>query len=283
MPTDSYTIRTMTRGDVDIAVEWAANEGWNPGRHDARCYYAADPDGFLIGLLDGEPVAVISVVKYGESFGFLGFYIVKPGYRGRGYGFQIWKAGLQTLAGRNVGLDGVVAQQDNYKKSGFQFAYRNVRYEGNGGGELPRGAEIVPLSQLPFEIVDSYDRPFFPAERSQFLQTWITQPDCHALGILRDGELSGYGASRPCRRGYKIGPLFADSPDLAESLFLALKSEIQSADPVYLDVPEVNPVAVDLAQRHGMEVVFETARMYTGECPELPLDRLFGVTSFEVG
>jgi hypothetical protein len=48
-------------------------------------------------------------------------------------------------------------------------------------------------------------------------------------------------------------------------------------------VPEVNRAAVDMARRHGMERVFETARMYTGEVPDLPLDRIFGVTSFEVG
>ena len=29
--------------------------------------------------------------------------------------------------------------------------------------------------------------------------------------------------------------------------------------------------------------VFETARMYRGGQPQLPLDRVFGVTSFELG
>ena len=85
----NYTIHTMTREQLDIAVEWAAAEGWNPGLHDADCYYAADPNGFLMGFLDEEPIASISVVKYDDSFGFLGFYIVKPEYRGQGYGIQI--------------------------------------------------------------------------------------------------------------------------------------------------------------------------------------------------
>jgi len=78
MPKNSYTIRTMTRQEVNIAIAWAAEEGWNPGLHDADCFYAADPSGFLVGLLGDEPIATISVVKYGNSFGFLGFYIVKP-------------------------------------------------------------------------------------------------------------------------------------------------------------------------------------------------------------
>mgnify|MGYP003581476289 CR=1 FL=1 len=78
MHTSSYTIRTMTREEVDIAIDWAAAEAWNPGFYDADCFYAADPNGFLIGLLGDEPIATISVVRYGDSFGFLGFYIVKP-------------------------------------------------------------------------------------------------------------------------------------------------------------------------------------------------------------
>ena len=283
MQNKNYTIRTMNRKEVDIAIEWAAKEAWNPGLHDADCYYSADPNGFLIGLLGDEPIATISVIKYGASFGFLGFYIVKPEYRGKGYGIQIWNAGLKYLEGRNIGLDGVVAQQDNYKKSGFKLAYRNIRYQGIGGGNPPDNSEIVKLSTLPFETIDSYDRPFFPANRSQFIKSWINQPKCNALGIMHDGNLAGYGVIRTGRSGYKIGPLFADSPELAESLFLALKSGIKPAEPVYLDTPEVNRAAVALAERYNMQVVFETARMYTGESPDMPLNRLFGVTSFEIG
>jgi hypothetical protein len=279
----SYTIRTMNREEVDIAIEWAAKEGWNPGLHDAACYFTADPNGFLIGFLGDEPIATISAIKYGHSFGFLGFYIVKPENRGKGYGLRIWKAGLKYLEGRNIGLDGVVAQQENYMKSGFKLAYRNVRYEGVGGGKPPENSENVELSALPFETIDSYDRLFFPANRSDFIKSWISQTDCQALGILQSGELTGYGVIRACRSGYKIGPLFADSPELAESLFVALKSRVKPSAPVFLDTPEVNQAAVELAERHDMEIVFETARMYTGERPDLPLNRVFGVTSFEVG
>ncbi|MDY6987088.1 MAG: GNAT family N-acetyltransferase [Thermodesulfobacteriota bacterium] len=279
----NYTIRRMRRKEVDIAIEWAAKEGWNPGLHDADCYYCADPNGFLVGLLGDEPIATISVIKYGGAFGFLGFYIVKPEYRGQGYGIGIWKAGLKYLGGRNIGLDGVVAQQDNYKKSGFKLAYRNIRYEGVTSSDPHESSEIVRLSTLPFETIDSYDRPFFPSNRSQFIKSWIDQPDSHALGIMQHGELAGYGVIRQCRSGYKIGPLFAESPELAESLFLALKSKVKPSEPVYLDTPEVNQAAVALADRYNMTVSFETARMYTGQLPDMPLNRLFSVTSFEIG
>jgi len=280
---NNYTIRTMSRKEVDVAIAWASEEGWNPGLHDADCYCQADSNGFLVGLLDDESVATLSAIRYGESFGFVGFYIVKPGYRGHGYGIRIWEAGLDYLEGRNIGLDGVVAQQSNYRKSGFELAYRNVRYEGTGGGTPPVNPDIVNLATLPFEAVDAYDRPFFPANRTRFIKCWINQPGSNALGIVKDGRLAAYGVVRTCRSGSKIGPLFADTTGLAESLFLALRSRVGPTDPLFLDVPEVNQEAVALAERHDMKVSFETARMYTRELPDIPMSRVFGVTSFEIG
>jgi len=190
---------------------------------------------------------------------------------------------LATAAGRNVGLDGVVAQQDNYRRSGFELAYRNVRYRGVRGAAAALDARVVPLSSLPFADVLAYDRAFFPEERTAFLRAWVTQPHARALAAVRDGRIAGYGVVRKCREGFKVGPLFADDASLAEALFQALAMYVPEGAVLYLDVPEPNSAAITLAERHGMSVVFETARMYTGLKPKLPLARLFGVMTFELG
>jgi len=283
MTLPNYTLKTMSRKEIDIAIDWAATEGWNPGLHDADCFYAADQRGFLIGELDGEPIASISVVKYGSSFGFLGFYIVKPEHRGKGYGIQIWDEGMKYLSGRNIGLDGVVAQQENYQKSRFKLAYRNIRYEGVSGGETTEHPNVLSLSQVTFDMLAKYDEAFFPDDRKKFLKAWVNQPGSVALGALENGKLSGYGMIRACRAGYKIGPLFADAPEYAEAIFNSLKSSVKPGMPIYLDVPEVNPAALSLTEKYGMKLVFETARMYTGVFPNLPLNKIFGVTTFELG
>ena len=271
-----FTIRSMTRPEVDIAVEWAAREGWNPGLDDAACFYRADPEGFLIGLLDDEPVAAVSAVKYGSSFGFIGLYIVLPQDRGRGSGFRIGRAALKRLEGRTIGLDGVLERQENYKQIGFTFAYSNMRFEGRGGGPRSRHQGIKPLSTFAFEEFLTYDRPFFPDDRKAFIEGWINQRAGSALGIIERERLAGYGVIRPCRTGFKIGPLCADCPDLAEELFCALKACVPDGSPIYLDIPEVNSSALELVQRHNMRVVFKTARMYMGTQPELPIARTYG-------
>jgi len=273
----------MTRAELDTGIDWAAVEGWNPGLHDADSFFAADPGGFLVGQLDRELVGMVSAVKYGSGFGFVGFYIVRPEFRGRGHGLALWQVAMQSLAGRLVGLDGVVAQQDNYRRSGFVLAYNNVRHEGAPARAERPDADIVPLAQLPMDAVLRYDADFFPDDRASFLRHWVAQRGSIALGLVRGGRLAGYGVVRPCRAGCKIGPLFADDAALADRLLRALAAEVPQGTRVQLDIPAVNPDAVALAAAHGLAPVFQTARMYTGAAPALPLGRIFGVSTFELG
>ncbi|WP_063372807.1 GNAT family N-acetyltransferase [Pseudoalteromonas luteoviolacea] len=289
MSKENYRIRTMKKDEVELAVSWAASEGWNPGTYDAQSYYLADPNGFFIGLIDEEPVAVISAIKYSAAFGFIGFYIVKPEFRGKGYGYALWQAAMAYLNSCNVGLDGVVDQQDNYRKSGFELAYRNIRYEGQFAASdcleaMP--SSMLISSEFDLQHIQDFERPYFPANRDGFNSQWRMQANAHALTISSENKIKGYGVIRACQSGYKIGPLYAEDTQCAKALVTALIAEIIADDgceKVYLDVPECNQNAVDLAESLGMTVVFETARMYTKEMPSLPLNRTFGVASFEIG
>jgi len=277
-----YIIRTMTRNDLDTAIEWAAKEGWNPGLYDAESFFFTDPNGFFIGFLNDEPISCISAVAYDNTFGFLGFYIVKPKYRGQGYGIQIWNRAIDYLDKQNIGLDGVVEQQDNYKKSGFKLAYSNIRYEGKSK-KTNKKNNIVDLNKISFSELKKYDDALFPTTRHKFLHSWTKQPESTALGIKKNGKLSGYGMIRKCRTGYKIGPLFADSVNLSKDLFDSLVNNVKERSTIYLDVPEVNLKAIKMAKDYGMKKVFGTARMYTKKEPKLPLNKIFGVTTFELG
>lgn len=278
-----YEVRRMTREELDLAVEWAAEEGWNPGLADANAFFEADPGGYWCGVLNGEMIASISAVKYGIAFGFVGFYIVKPAFRGKGHGLELWNVAMASLAGcRNVGLDGVLERQVDYEKSGFRRAYGNVRYEGVTDGVATAREEIGAISEDRLEAVVSYDEPFFPADRRSFLRLWLRQEQSTALAAWSDGNVVGYGVLRPCRNGYKVGPLCADTAETAESLLLGLQSSVPPGEPFFLDLPERNDAALKLALKCGMRKVFETARMYTSEFPKL-CPRLYGVTSLELG
>ncbi|WP_314241603.1 GNAT family N-acetyltransferase [Streptomyces kutzneri] len=279
-----FQIAGASAADMKLIRDWADEEGWNPGDSDRFAFAVADPEGFLIGRLDGEPVACISAVRYGGGFGFIGFYITRPAVRGQGYGIRLWRAGMERLDGRLVGLDGVVDQQDNYRKSGFRRAWNNFRYEGTPQGDDDGAVEveIVDAGTLPFGRLAAYDRRFFPAPRDAFLSAWTGLPGRTALAAVRDGRIEGLGVIRPSSAAHRIGPLYAATPAVAAALLRGLARHAPDGL-VSLDVPDANPAAGALFERLGLDPAFETARMYTGPAPDLALTELFGVTSLELG
>ena len=262
----AFQVRTMRREELPFAIELAAGEGWNPGLDDAACFFAADCSGFLIGQLGDEPIGCISAVSYAGRFGFVGLYILRPEFRGHGYGMQMWEAALARLHGHNVGLDGVVAQQSNYARSGFRLAYRNVRYRGQAE-PVSMHASVALANEGAFAAIGEFDQQIFPERREAFLRRWLTQPTARAY-IARDGSrLTGYAVIRQCREGWKIGPLAADDEVIARRLYDAAVAYPPVGDAVYVDVPEANPRAQPFLGALGLVPVFETARMYTGPDP----------------
>lgn len=285
---NQFEVRTATQEEFAVAVKWAQDEGWNPGIADLEAFFAADPSGFLMGFADGKPVSSISVVRYGDGYGFLGFYIVHPGGRGKGLGMATWQAGMAYLDNRTVGLDGVVAQQDNYKLSGFQLAGRNIRFSGvpRLSAPLAPAVEIVEAQIQHAQQLEKLDRLCFGAPRPGFLRAWVfAAPETGrtTLAAFENGDLSAFATIRKCIEGYKIGPLFAQTQQAAEALFQACCAKAGPGETITLDVPEANQQAVKMAECAGLTPVFETARMYRGSAPELPWSNIFGVTSFELG
>jgi GNAT superfamily N-acetyltransferase len=283
LPLPPYQIHRMTRNQLATVIGWAAREGWNPGLHDLDPFHKVDPEGLFMGWLGERPVASIACLRYSNNYGFIGLYIVEPSLRRLGLGRALWGAALNHVEGCVVGLDGVAAQEDNYRLGGFELAWYNTRYQGRGRDAVAQDRRVVSLSSLPFEQLVAYDDAFHPVPRPAFLQAWIEMPQSHALGWWENGELRGYGVVRACVEGYKLAPLCADTPAIAEALFEVLCARVPSEQAVFIDAPGCNPQATELARRQGMEPTFSTARMYRGQVPQLAMSRLYGLTTLEVG
>jgi GNAT superfamily N-acetyltransferase len=279
----SVLIRQMNREDVNTAVSWAAAEGWNPGLSDAACFWSSDPEGFFCAESDGKIVGTVSVVNYDEKFSFAGLFVVDPAFRDQGIGMQLYRHAMLHAGSRVVGGDGVVAMVDKYQKDGgLCLHYNNARYEGLGGGAVPGG--LVPIREVRFGDLADYDAAHFPARREQFLRCWIRQEGHYGLAKLdASGNLLGYGVRRVCHTGHKIGPLFARDRQTAELILDGLVAGIPG-ESFYLDIPVPNAAAVALVQDRKMVPVFYTARLYSRKEPvSLPLEKIFGVTTFELG
>ena len=105
----------------------------------------------------------------------------------------------------------MVAQQANYARSGFRFAYRSVRYGGRAEAAALHGS-IRRAAEVAFEAIAAFDRQIFPEHRDAFLRHWLAQPAAGAYIAEDGGRVAGYTVVRPSREGWKIGPLAADGP-----------------------------------------------------------------------
>jgi GNAT superfamily N-acetyltransferase len=267
-------------------VSWAANEGWNPGSNDAFAFYDADPEGFFGYSLDGELIGGGAVVSYGGRFGFMGLFIVRPEYRSLGIGKKLWYQRRDLLLSRlqpgaPIGMDGVVAMQPFYAKGGFAMQFRSERHS-RTGEKFPLHSAIELYDDDLFDQLLAYDTSCFGFPRPKFLKTWLELPNGWCFVYFEQNKVKGYANMRKVNPGHKIGPLFADTPQIAEALYQACLSAALGEE-IFLDIPVVNVEAIAMAAKYQAKYVFECGRMYYGQPPELPLDKIFGITTFELG
>jgi len=272
----------MVERDWETISSWVEALGWNPGIRDGECMHAADPEGMFMAEVDGVPVGCITAVAYNATFGFMGALVVNPALRGQGHGDTLFRHAMTYLGNRNIGTDAMASMRGYCARNhGFVHAYLHVRFEGVIAGACP-SSSIVPLAEVPFGHICDYDAACFPVPRERFLRAWLDAYGAGGLACLRHGRLAGFGVSRRALRGVRIGPMLADDAEAAKEIMLALGA-LAGGTPVALDVPEVNGSAVALAEQLGLRRGFDTARMYSHAVPELPLERLFGIASYELG
>ncbi len=277
------SLRPLVRGELDVLIDWAAAEGWNPG-DDAAVFWATDPDGFIGMDVDGELIGAGAVIDYG-TLGFMGLFIVRPEFRGAGLGRRLWYHRRDLLLERlppwaPLAMDGVKAMEPFYVAGGFRTAHEQHRMR-----LVTHAADTPPKVRrlsAPVGSLGQYDARCFGAARPRFLGPWLRQADHHAV-VYIDDRLRGYAVIRPCRTGYKVGPLFADDVDVAEALLNALIAHVGQGSEIFIDVPDANPDAMRWIQTHDAEEVFVCARMYLRQAPQTDWAKVFGVTTLELG
>ena len=265
--TDIPVTRPMSAAELETVMGWAAEEGWNPGIADAAAFHAADPEGFFLTLVGGEPVAAISVVNHDEGNAFLGLYLCRPEWRGRGIGYATWMHGLDHAGSRAVGLDGVPAQEANYRVSGFVRTGASLRHEGRVEAKASAAVRAAKKGDMP--ALMALDARATGYARPNFLTAWLSNEaevrETRVLGA--DGDIAGFATWRACGTGTKIGPVIA--PGTAEALTLIADiAALRPDGPLIVDVPEGNTTLRRALEQDGFTVPFATARMYRGPAPE---------------
>ena len=290
-------IRPLQRDDISCVTEWARGEGFAPGVGDVSIYRHTDRQGLWVGWLGKQPVGCIAGIRYNAAYGFIGLFMVVQEERGHGYGVELWKHALEHLVDLPcIGLDASLDRVDDYSGWGFEAASPTTRWQILGDGTLAcsendpacqtNGLQLLEGGSIPDIAVQAYDAMREPSPRPHFLADWLKHPAGTVLALVDgNGRCHGFGRIRPCLlrdgEGWRIGPLLADTPQLAELLLKRLIERHRGV--VLLDAPGANPAAEDLLQRSGFTAVSQTLRMYRGEQPHISLAEVYGLACLELG
>ena len=219
---------------------------------------------------------------YGTGFGFIGLYICHPDFRGQGLGRLVWDAGMAHLGDRVIGLDGVVEQQANYGRMGFEPASDTVRWSIERMPALARADAVChAVAEADVSDILAFDGGFFSEARDEFLTGWLKSPR-RAFVCRRQGAVAGYAVVRPCLSGHKIGPFFAVDGRTAEDLLKVCLAYLAGTE-IHLDVPGYQEGFRYLLERLGFKPGFKTARMYRGTPPSLQKAGVYAITTLELG
>jgi len=293
---DGIIIEKMTLDDLRTALEWTRLDGWNPGKRDAEAFFAADRKGFFMAkTAGGDPVASIAAVSYGEHYGYLGLQICEPKHRGKGYGTSIFEYAMRHLGERTtIGGELVAARRSNAAKWGFTVTHETIGFSGVidldalpmasvPTSETGRRVVLENLTKHRLGAIFKFDEKHVPAARERFLRAWLTTPGHVVRVTIIEEEIKGYGVLRPCYDGSKIGPVFAESVEVADLLMRSLAAGTSRGTKVSLEIPEPNQASMELVRRLGLIQTWKTFRMYRGPAPKLPLERIFAVTCLQLG
>jgi GNAT superfamily N-acetyltransferase len=282
-------IRPMSRDELDVVLDWADQEGWNPGLSDADVFWRIDRSGLWAIDVDGILVGSGATIAHGSTHVVIGLVHVRPEHRRQGIATRTFPwlvdgALSRMPPGTTVSLDVPDHLHDLAERFGFHPVRRIARMVGRAI-ETRRGAhsgELRALASVPVDAVVDYDAAHVGALRRDLLETWIHPVGGFSLGVYEGQRLRGMAVMRPARRGYRIGPLFADDPDIAEELMGAL-SRMVLGHTISMDVPTDNPQALALAARHGLTETSSVVHLELGDVRPSPEGSVYAITSIEIG
>jgi N-acetylglutamate synthase-like GNAT family acetyltransferase len=82
-------IRRASAKDLDFITRQAIMEGRHIGQYDNSSAFAFDPQGFLVGEVNGKVVGCSSSITYPNHSSFLGRVLVNKSHRCKGYGQKL--------------------------------------------------------------------------------------------------------------------------------------------------------------------------------------------------
>lgn len=235
----------MNPSEFEEINQWCIDEGWNIGLYDSETYYKVDPLGHFVAKTS-KAIASLSLVKHSPTFFTLGPFIVHKSYRGQGIGEKLWNVAMTRMNYEHpdslIVLYAVSKQVERYKRAGFMPVLKNQRWYINSKSSILPSINYhsVSLTKDLITTVSQYYKNHYFTDRELLFTNILKKPETNGLVIIDDNLIKGFGFIRRCVRGFRIGSLVADTPEIAQVLISDLL-DFSLQEPVFIDVPDSNP------------------------------------------
>ena len=193
---------------VESALRLSTQAGWNQSQADwvrLMCL----PQGCVKVLIEESEVrASYSIFSLDSDLCWIGMLLVDESLRGRGLGSAAFASALRDAAKwRTVGLDATSLGEPIYVKRGFQPVRTITRWSVS--------ALELPVSTSPHRIgihdgILAFDAAGTGVDRSSLLRD-MASSGAVFFSVEKGEETSAYGALRPGRTAWQLGPVLANS------------------------------------------------------------------------
>jgi GNAT superfamily N-acetyltransferase len=263
-------LREMRAEDAEAALALSDEAGWNQTVEDWRFMLG---HGRALGLREpgGPWIGSSLVLPRGPAVSWISMVLIARGHRGHSLGTMLLDHCIDAVRASAAvpGLDATELGRPVYLSKGFRDLYPISRWRLDAkpaSRSASRRFTIRPFGATDLERVITFDERCTGMERGVTLRYLLSRVPERACLAEIYGQLAGYALGRPGRNSAQIGPVVAESPEVA----LALIGRTRALGPsVILDVPDAHRAVTDWLQRHGAVRVRGFMRMTLGDVPGL--------------
>jgi GNAT superfamily N-acetyltransferase len=266
-------IEAIDASQCEAVWPLSVEAGWNQNVADWRFMLGAGR-GFGCRGADGKWQASSLVLPLGRKLAWISMVLVTEARRRSGLGSALLKHCIDDVraSGAVAGLDATEFGRPIYLPLGFHDLYRVPRWHLGQAPEAtiapPEGVTLRPVTIADVAGLAHYDRPMSGMERPTILAHLATrQPGLAWLAETSSGKVAGFVLGREGRVATSIGPVLADTEDIA--LALIARAMTSTRAPFVIDVPDRHKNLRTWLERQAAVTPRAYMRMTLGEAKAL--------------
>ncbi|XP_077978967.1 holothin acyltransferase-like [Glandiceps talaboti] len=288
-------VRLATYEDMKAVSDLTIIEGWDYSVDLVETMRRLCPDGFYLAEIDDEIVGTAYTINHTDSLAFQSLAITKEEYRNRGIYRSLFFKCMEYNGKRNIGGNAVGEKRSQgLIRQGFtKIDFEIIEMRGMVNRSkltrlnncMPTDTKILPMGDISFESLVTYDAKINPFRRAEFLKMWCIGNDTLNFAAMKQDEkgnrsIVGYINTHKLVHGFAVLPLYADDTIIAESLLFTLLSNLPDNVQICMNVPVPNQSALDLVKKYSIDVeMYKLIRQYSKQVIPVPCNKIYSILS----